>query len=249
MAHRSGPALVLAHDADPRRRRAEVGTVLPALEGLDLEVVIASLVGPSERLVDLPDPGTLAVLVVMGSDAAAYDDTVAWVPAELDYVRRAAAAGTPVLGICFGGQLLARALGGSVRRGPTSERGFVTITTDAPDLVPAGPWMQFHDDWLTPPAEAVTLARSSTGSTDGPGQIVQAFAMGPHLGLQFHPEIDPPSFESWVDSWEEAGAIEQLRAEGVDLDVVRAEIATRADACAEACRALVTTFVTAALVE
>jgi len=62
------------------------------------------------------DPAAFDLLVPLGSEFAAYDDTVPWIEREKRLLERAVAADVPVLGICFGGQLLARVLGGRCYR-------------------------------------------------------------------------------------------------------------------------------------
>ncbi len=223
-------ALVLVHDAVPGRGEREVGTVGPALRDLGLDVVVATFLpgGPP-----VPDPGDVDVVVVMGSVEAADDDSVPWLEAELDLIARAVGHGTPVLGICFGAQALARVLGGTVGRAPRPERGFVELGSSDPELLPRGVWMQFHDDTFTLPVAAGQLARNEVG--------LQAFTCGPHLAVQFHPEITPDAFGAWIDAWEHTGDLTRI-ASTIDLPALVAEVADRADAAAAACRALVTRF-------
>ena len=231
-------AVVLVHDTDPDRGHREVGSVGGALVAAGLDVDVATLVGPSTGLLtELPDPVGLRALVVMGAAAAAYDDRVPWLAAELGYLRRAVDAQVPVLGACFGGQVLARVLGGTVRRAAEGEHGFTEITTYAPDLVPTGPWMEFHSDTFTTPPGAVTPARTD--------RAVQAFRAGPHLGVQFHPEITPGAFDAWVESWELTGEIAAVQAAGIDIASLRKDVARRADAAAAACIRLVAAFLAA----
>jgi GMP synthase-like glutamine amidotransferase len=227
-----GKALVLVHEAVPGRGEQEVGTVGPALTGLGLDPLVTTLVGGGPAV---PDLAEVAVLVVLGAAESAADDTVPWLGAELDLMRRAVATGTPVLGICFGAQALARVLGGTVGRAPRSERGFVALGSAAPDLLPAGEWLQFHDDAFTLPPGGQALASNDVG--------LQAFAHGPHLGVQFHPEITPAAFAAWVGSWEESGVAEVLAAE-VDLPALRADLVARSAATEDACHDLVTRFAT-----
>jgi GMP synthase-like glutamine amidotransferase len=98
----------------------------------------------------------------------------------LAWIKNAVESGKPVLGICFGGQLIARALGGSVTRSPKAEIGWTYIWSEEPDLVSNGPWFQFHYDRWTVPATALEVARNSAAS--------QAFTHARNLGVQFHPE-------------------------------------------------------------
>ena len=224
-----GVALVLVHDADRTRWEAGVGTVGPALAALGFDVAVGTLVTGTPA----PDPREVDVVVVLGAAESAYDDDVPWLAAELDLVAAAVRATTPVLGICFGAQVLARALGGEVGRASRSERGFVTLGSDDLELLEPGTWMEFHDDAFTLPPGALALARNDTG--------VQAFTLGPHLGVQFHPEIDPAVFAAWEQVWTERGIGDAVGAT-VDLPALRAEIAARAPESADACRRLIARF-------
>ena len=223
-------ALVLVHDEVPGRGAAEVGSLMPALTEVGFDVLVATFLpgGPP-----IPDPSGVAVLVVLGSAAAADDDSLPWLAPELAYVTRAIELGTPVLGICFGAQLLARVLGGTVGRAPRSERGFMRLTSADPDVLADGEWLQFHDDAFTLPPGAQLLAANEIG--------VQAFRHGRHLGVQFHPEITPAAFAAWVDAWRATGELAGVAA-AVDLSAFAAEVAARADTSAAACRDLVRRF-------
>lgn len=223
-------ALVLVHDAVPGRGEREVGTVGPALVDLGFDVLVTAF---QPGAPPVPDPADVDVIVVMGSAEAADDDSVPWLDAELDLIARAVGHGTPVLGICFGAQALARVLGGKVGRAPRPERGFVTLGSSDPELVARGDWMQFHDDTFTLPAAAAQVARNEVG--------LQAFTCGPHLAVQFHPEITPDSFAAWIDAWEETGVRAEIESE-IDLPALVADVSARAEVTEAACRALVTRF-------
>ena len=99
-----------------------------------------------------------------------------------------------MLGICFGGQLLAEALGGRVEEAPVPELGWVAIEPLAAQENPVGPgpWFQWHHDRFVPPAEADTLAESE--------HAIQLFRLGRSVGTQFHPEIDPDHLKVWLDA-------------------------------------------------
>ncbi|MFB7636413.1 type 1 glutamine amidotransferase [Streptomyces sp. NPDC056149] len=154
----------------------------------------------------------------------------AWIEAELALLRAAHAAGVPVLGICFGGQALAVALGGEVAPAPRFELGWRRLATDAPELVGPGPWFQFHGDrWHLPPG-ARELARNEVAS--------QAFVCGRSLGVQFHPEVTPEVLRAWF-----AGVDPQLPARvGVDPERLVAELRAELPAARERARVLVDAF-------
>lgn len=107
---------------------------------------------------------------MLGSRRSAYDDTVPQLAEELAFTRAALAADVPLLGVCFGGQLLARALGAEVWRMAEPEIGWVAIDTAAPALVPPGPWLAWHADAFAVPRGAERLARTD--------RAVQAFRHG-----------------------------------------------------------------------
>jgi GMP synthase (glutamine-hydrolysing) len=222
-------ALVLVHTTAPGDGIRNAGTILPALTEQGFDVTVGSLLDDGATV---PGPDELDLLVVMGSAESAADDTLPWLARELAHLHRALDAGVPVLGICFGGQLLARALGGTVGRAPRSERGFVTLGTTDAAVLPPGTWIEFHDDAFTLPPGAVEIARNEV--------CVQAFTHGPHLGVQFHPEITPDVLAQWIGSWGDRGRA-AVEAE-FDLAGLVAELDGRAAASAAACRDLVTRF-------
>ena len=131
----------------------------------------------------LPDPREHDFAVALGSGATAAGGGPPWVEREIEWLRAADAAGLPVLGICFGAQALAAALGGCVHRLATPEVGWVTVDTADAERVPAGPWLAWHEDGFTLPPLAYELASNAFG--------VQAFCHGRHLAVQFHPEVTP----------------------------------------------------------
>ena len=156
------------------------------------------------------DPRHYDLIVTLGSEAAAYDDTVPWIGREQRLLHDAFEAGVPVLGVCFGSQLLARALGGRALRAERPEIGWMAIDSRDPSLVPAGPWLQWHHDTFTVPAGATLLAESPAGP--------QAYAIGRSLGVKFHPEVTPQIVAGWV-----AGSGDELDREGVDADRLLAD--------------------------
>jgi GMP synthase-like glutamine amidotransferase len=159
---------------------------------------------------DFPDPREFDALVVMGAPWGAWDDEKIgnWLLPEIDWLREADEVGVPVLGICFGGQLLARAHGGSVARAPKPEIGWTSIWTQEPQLVGPGPWFHWHyDRWQVPPG-AREVARNAVAS--------QAFVLRRNLAVQFHPELTAAGLQGWLENGGRAGAI----ADGQDPDIL-----------------------------
>ncbi len=144
--------------------------------------------------VDFPDPLDYDLIIPMGAPWSVYDqDRIGtWINDELGVLRRAHAAGVPVLGICFGGQALAAALGGTVVRAERGELGWVTLRTERPGLIDAGPWFEWHTDRWILPEGIEAIARSDAAE--------QAFVCGRSLGLQFHPEVTPDTLRLWLGS-------------------------------------------------
>jgi GMP synthase-like glutamine amidotransferase len=174
--------------------------------GAELSVHLFPTGGP------LPPLDGVDHVIVLGAVWSVYEDRVSdWIGAELDWIRAADAGGIPVLGICFGAQALTAALGGQVERSPRMEIGWTTVETVDPELVPAGPWLEFHGDRCLPPPDARILARNEL--------CVQAFAFGPHLAVQFHPEVDGTQLSRWLS--EEVS--EEAEEAGVDPDKLVAE--------------------------
>lgn len=161
-----------------------------------------------------PDPREYDLVVSLGSEESAYDDGLPWVPREVALLREAADGDVPVLGICFGSQILARALGGQALRAQCSEIGWVQIRSRDLGLVGEGPWFQWHHDTFAPPAGAEVLADSPAGP--------QAYILGRSLGVQFHPEVTAGIVEGWVSL-----GLDQLARHGVDPDRLLAETRER----------------------
>jgi GMP synthase-like glutamine amidotransferase len=105
----------------------------------------------------------------------------------------------PILGICFGGQSLAVALGGGVRRAARPEVGWGSVGTREPSLIDDGPWLEWHRDEILPPSGAELLAHNASG--------VQAWRLGPHVGLQFHPEVDETIVGGWMATSREDASV------------------------------------------
>jgi GMP synthase (glutamine-hydrolysing) len=156
-----------------------------------------------------------AELVVRGpaelpGDSAGFDGVIAfgggphpdeearhpWILDEVELLRRATEAGTPTLGICLGGELLARALGAEVAPAP-EEIGFVEVESTAAgdpllgELPPRFAAFQWHSYGFALPPGATRLAHNEA--------TLQAFRRGDAWGLQFHPEVDRSIATRWAD--------------------------------------------------
>jgi len=175
--------------------------------GAQLDVRLFPQDGP------LPGPAVADHIVLLGATWSVYDEHPdrAWIAAELAWLRRADAAGVPVLGICFGAQALAAAFGGEVKPAARKEVGWVRVDTLDPQVIEPGPWLEFHGDQCHLPPQARLLASNEL--------CVQAFALGRHLAVQFHPEVDRAQLGAWMD----AGARADARKVGLDPDRFLAE--------------------------
>ena len=214
------PVLVLRHGAD-----IPAGYLGDVLADAGAPVVTASLHAGSA----VPDHLDWSAVVSLGGEMGAYqEDRYPYLAAEKAFLRKAADAGLPVLGVCLGCQLLADALGGRAYRAPLVEMGVLT-----PELTPAGaadpvigrldgPVLIWHQDtWETPPG-AELLARTD--------RHPMAFRRGSVVAMQPHPEVSPEILAGWLEiaparHFEEAGmtpaellaAVEGQREEGEAL--------------------------------
>ena len=117
--------------------------------------------------------------------------------AERDWLAEALRREMPLLGVCLGAQLLARALGAEVRRGKEPEIGFAPIEVhDGSDpvvgaLAPSAEVLHWHGDVFDLPEGARSLA--SSAQTEH-----QAFRFGSAWGLLFHPEADTALVDAWL---------------------------------------------------
>lgn len=166
---------------------------------------------------DFPSFTDFDAVVAMGAPWSTYDHGLigSWVLPEINQLREADDAGVPVLGICFGGQLLASAHDGVVAASSTPELGWSEVESDDERVVPAGRWFQWHSDrWTLPPA-AHEIARNEAAS--------QAFVLRRNLALQFHPELNSDTLTAWLENGGAAAAQEH----GHDLEVLLEETRSR----------------------
>jgi GMP synthase-like glutamine amidotransferase len=162
------------------------------------------------------DPTDYDLIVSLGSEFAAFDDHLPFVLREAELMRDALDADVPILGLCFGGQMLARVLGAEVSRSERSEIGWLPVRSKDPELVPEGPWFQWHFDVFSAPPGAEVIAESDL--------CPQAFVRGRSLGLQFHPEVTREIMDDWLRVYRH-----ELDADGVDPDELMEETHRRID--------------------
>ncbi len=190
--HEDSPGFIeeafLARGAELTTQLFLNGDELPSLDGVDHVVLLGAVPSVNDH-----GPG------------------FGWIGQELDWLRRAEEAGVPVLGICFGAQALCLAFGGKVEEMPAMEVGWKLIDSVDPELIPAGPWLEFHGDHCLLPSEATILATSD--------RCVQAFVLGRHLGVQFHPEVDGTQLSGWLNN----GARAEADKAGQDPDALLAQ--------------------------
>lgn len=189
-------ALIVQHEAP-----TPAGLVREWLDDRGVEVETYRIDLDDRRI----DPTRYDLIVSLGSEFAAFDDSIPWIDREKDLLIEAYGADVPILGLCFGGQLLARVLGGDSYRGEMSEVGWLPVRSRDEDLIPRGPWFQWHFDTFSVPPGGELIADSEAGP--------QAFVAGRSLGVQFHPEVTNEIMDGWVSVYRH-----ELDAEGVDPD-------------------------------
>lgn len=186
-------ALVLAHEPDGGACRVEERLVERGVT-VDTHVITSDFDRPNDPA-PFPELDGYDLLVPMGSvrSLTRKDEIGTWIHDELKMIRSAHAAGLPVLGVCFGGQLIAEALGGSVEPAPVTEIGWFEIGDgDVPNPVGPGPWLEWHHDRFIPPPGAEVLAHNDAG--------VQLIRVGRTVGTQFHPEVDVGHVTTFLES-------------------------------------------------
>lgn len=153
-------------------------------------------------------------LIVLGGPQAAYDDEAhPYLREEIAHIAAVHRAQRPVLGICLGSHLLARATGAAAFPGEDGlECGVIDVRSRNEDVVPSGPYLSFHSDSMNLPPGAELLAETD--------RYVQAWRLGSSLAIQFHPELDAASFDAVLDFEEE-----KLTRFGIDASAIRADVA------------------------
>ena len=159
-------------------------------------------------------------LLVMGGPMSVNDEAdYPWLKAEDRILKEALALDVPTLGICLGSQLIAKAAGGAVRRGPLKEIGWYPVRLTAaarhdrlfresPETIEVFQW---HGEYFDTPSGAVNLASSDLYQC-------QAFSIGQNVyGLLFHLEVTAQMVKEWVGTFKEEldGVKEHIRPEAI----------------------------------
>jgi GMP synthase (glutamine-hydrolysing) len=207
-----------------------LGTLAPLLSGRGFRIrYLDAGVGDLTTV----DPEAPALLAILGGPIGAYEeDQYPFLLDELRLIERRLAAQRPLIGICLGAQLMARALGSRVFPGRAKEVGWAPLTLTPEgrgsclaDLEGCGHQvLHWHGDTFDLPEGTRRLASTPIAEN-------QAFALGDKaLGLQFHLEVDPSEVERWLIGH----ALEIALTEGVSPTSIRADTARHGPALAAA---------------
>ncbi|WP_395334405.1 glutamine amidotransferase [Novosphingobium sp. BL-8H] len=188
---------------------------------------------PAFSSLDLCEPD---LLIMMGGPMGVYEqDTHPWISCQLRRLAHRLEADRPTLGVCFGAQMIAAAMGAHVYAGPAKEVGFHAVTVrnnalDGPLRHLAGvPVLHWHGDTFTLPDNVELLASSHVYDH-------QAFRRGSNiLALQFHAEMGmDPRFDAWIEQW--PGAVVEAGGDEASLRRAHTELGP---AAVEAGRAMI----------
>ncbi len=145
-------------------------------------------------------PNAYGGLCFMGGPMSVNDD-LPWIPHVLHLIRAAVTQDIPAIGHCLGGQLMAKALGGTVSRNPVKEIGWGQVQLVSPT---AHEWLgetagfeSFH--WH---GETFSIPQGATRILESTYCPNQAFVMGPHLGMQCHVEMTEDIIRTWCTQWD-----------------------------------------------
>ena len=221
-------ALVLAHEPD-----GPAGQIGLRLEQRGFAVhthVITRDYDNPQSFEPWPDFGGYDLIIPMGSvRSLTRKHEALWLDDEIADLRAAHQANTAILGVCFGGQLITEALGGSIEPAPSVNIGWASIGDgrDGPNPIGPGPWMHWHHDRMVPPSGVEILAE-----TDSAVQLIRA---GRTVGTQFHPEVD----HAHISEWGNGAPQEYLDEHGVDFDALLVEVAENEERNIAQCAAFV----------
>lgn len=131
------------------------------------------------------------------------NDPLPWIAPVCALIREAVAKNVPVIGHCLGGQLMSKALGGTISKNPVKEIGWGETRGEANEISrywlgdfadKSGMAFHWHGETFSIPAGATRLAGNAHCAN-------QMFALGPHLGMQCHVEMTPEMITTWCEQW------------------------------------------------
>jgi len=221
-------ALLISHE-----EAGKPGVVGEIFDSRGIETQRHVILGEDGKLnLNFPDPNEFDLVVSFGSFHSAYDPEVStWVDAEEELITQTLDKEVPFLGVCFGGQVLAKAVGGSVEKSDELELGELHIKETSLGLpFPEGPWFSWHGDRMILPDHIEVLAETPSA--------VQVFRHKTAVGLQFHPEATPELVQGWLD----IGGANYLPA-GMTSELLMAEVNNMAQDAADNCELLVDWFI------
>ena len=154
-----------------------------------------------------PIPETVAPfagICLMGGTISV-NDSLPWIEQSCALIREAVASNTPVIGHCLGGQLMSKALGGTVEKNPVKEIGWGTLIAEQNNE--ARHWLRNEIDTAEPltvfhwHGETFSLPPGAIRLSAGSFCANQMFALGPHLGMQCHVEMNETMISDWLRGW------------------------------------------------
>jgi GMP synthase (glutamine-hydrolysing) len=177
-----------------------------------------------------------SAIILLGGPMSVYEG-IPYLSKEQSLIRDAFRRNVPVLGVCLGSQLIARALGGTVYKGAKKEIGWydVKITDKGLDNLFKGlkqkelRVFQWHGDTYTLPQDAVVLAYSDL--------YPQAFRIGSAYGLQFHLEVTADMIKLWTEEYRE-----EIRREGIELENITSRNSDEIEELNRKCRLVWSNF-------
>jgi GMP synthase (glutamine-hydrolysing) len=171
------------------------------IEAAGYDVDRIDVADPAFAGLDLCEPD---LLIMMGGPMGVYEvEQHPWIACQMRRLALRLAADRPTLGVCFGAQMIAAALGATVYPGPRKEVGFHPVAIHDPQSplrhIAGVPVLHWHGDTFTRPEGVEILASSHIYDH-------QAFRRGPNLlALQFHAEMGlDPRFDAWIEQWPES---------------------------------------------